>query len=145
MTTPAASPTSRAAILRKWLPVIAWSAAIFILSTASFSAVDTLRTIEKGTHAIIPGASVAAISVIHLLARKGAHFAVYGILFRLLVRGPMAKRRGLALLICIGYAMTDEFHQIFVPGRGASLYDVALDSSGALFSLYLLNFFREFA
>jgi VanZ family protein len=33
--------------------------------------------------------------------------------------------------------MVDEGHQLFVPGRGASFYDVALDSSGALFSNFL--------
>jgi VanZ family protein len=35
------------------------------------------------------------------------------------------------------YACLDETHQIFVPGRGPSLYDVALDSSGALFGRFL--------
>ena len=33
--------------------------------------------------------------------------------------------------------LLDEGHQIFVPGRTASLYDVAIDSSGALFSRFL--------
>jgi VanZ family protein len=35
------------------------------------------------------------------------------------------------------YAFSDEGHQLFVPGRTPSLYDVALDSSGALASRLL--------
>jgi VanZ family protein len=49
----------------------------------------------------------------------------------------MAQRPYLALMLCVVYALTDEGHQVFVPGRTASLYDVALDSTGALFSHFL--------
>jgi VanZ family protein len=35
------------------------------------------------------------------------------------------------------YALLDEGHQLFVTSRGPSLYDVALDSTGALFSRFL--------
>jgi VanZ family protein len=35
------------------------------------------------------------------------------------------------------YALMDEGHQLFVSNRGPSLYDVALDSTGALFSRFL--------
>ena len=72
-----------------------------------------------------------------MLVRKAAHFTEYGILFWLLVRGPMEQRPYLALMLCVVYALTDEGHQVFVPGRTASLYDVALDSTGALFSHFL--------
>ena len=30
------------------------------------------------------------------------------------------------------YAITDEFHQYFIPGRSAEIRDVLIDSSGAL-------------
>jgi VanZ family protein len=40
-------------------------------------------------------------------------------------------------MLCVGYAFLDEGHQIFAAGRTPSLYDVALDSSGALFSRFL--------
>jgi VanZ family protein len=73
----------------------------------------------------------------HMLVRKAAHFTNYGILFWLLIRGPMEGRPYAALAFCVFYALLDEGHQIFVPGRTASLYDVAIDSSGALFSRFL--------
>jgi VanZ family protein len=40
-----------------------------------------------------------------------------------------------ALIITIGYAATDEFHQMFVPGRAGSPLDVAIDSIGAGFGV----------
>jgi len=38
----------------------------------------------------------------------------------------------LAVLLCLLYAASDEWHQSFVPGRTASLYDVGVDGIGAL-------------
>lgn len=86
---------------------------------------------------LLPGASNSTIAVLHGLIRKGAHFTNYGILFWILIRGPMAGRPWKALMLCVCYAFLDEGHQILVPGRTPSLYDVALDSSGALFSRFL--------
>ena len=129
------SPSSPPAI--EWLPVLAWGTVIFIMSTSTFSAFNTSRFIEPIIMWLLPTASAGTIAVVHALIRKTAHFVEYGVLFWLLLRGPMAKRPYLALGICVAYALLDEGHQIFVPGRTASLYDVALDSTGALFSRFL--------
>jgi len=120
-----------------WLPVVVWIGVLFFLSTSVFSAANTSRIIVPILHWIAPAASAASVEFIHGLIRKSAHFTNYGILFWLLIRGPMAGRPYTALGLCVLYAMLDEGHQIFVPGRTASLYDVALDSSGALFSRFL--------
>lgn len=129
--------------LGEWIPVLLWGALIFTLSTSAFSAINTSRIIDPVLHWAIPGITAAAIDVCHTLVRKAAHFTEYGVLFWLLVRGPMAQRPYLALMLCIVYALTDEGHQVFVPGRTASLYDVALDSSGALFSHFLTTAIAE--
>ena len=120
-----------------WWPVILWCALIFTLSTSAFSAANTDRVIDPIVRFFMPGISPASLAITHMLARKSAHFTEYGILFWLLVRGPMAGRPYTALAVCVAYAMLDECHQIFVPGRTPSLYDVALDSTGALFSRFL--------
>lgn len=122
---------------RSWIPAMVWVTALFILSTSVFSAANTSRFIEPVLRWIFPGASAATISMLHGLIRKAAHFTNYGILFWLLIRGPMAGRPYTALALCVCYAFLDEGHQVFVPGRGPSLYDVALDSSGALFGRFL--------
>ena len=73
----------------------------------------------------------------HLL-RKTAHFCVYaalGALLCLTSLGFWAKRYVHALRsLIIGalYAISDEVHQAFVPGRGPGIGDVILDSIGVL-------------
>ena len=120
-----------------WAPAIIWMVGLFMLSTSLFSASNTSKVIEPLLQWFFPTASIATITLLHALIRKAAHFTNYAILFWLLIRGPLRGRPYVALGCCVLYAMLDEGHQIFVPGRGASLYDVALDSSGALFSRFL--------
>ena len=123
--------------LKLWLPTIIWLIALFVLSTSLFSAANTAKVIVPILRFLLPGASAATLAVLHELIRKTAHFTNYGILFWILIRGPMAGRPYTALALCVCYAFLDEGHQILVPGRTPSLYDVALDSSGALFSRFL--------
>jgi VanZ family protein len=123
--------------MREWLPVAIWGVVIFTLSTSAFTAANTSRIIDPILRFLIPGISGPAVDVVHALIRKAAHFTEYCILFWLLIRGPMVGRPYQALMLCVIYALLDEGHQIFVPGRTASLYDVALDSTGALFSRFL--------
>jgi VanZ family protein len=131
--------------LRQWIPVIAWGTIIFTLSTSAFSASNTAKTIDPILRWLLPGMTAASIDVAHTMIRKSAHFMEYGVLFWLLVRGPMSDRPYSALMLCVAYALLDEGHQSFVPGRTASLYDVALDSTGALFSHYLIAAIAELA
>jgi VanZ family protein len=123
--------------LKLWLPAILWLVALFVLSTSVFSAANTGKVIVPILRFLLPGTPEPTIMMLHGLIRKAAHFTNYGILFWILIRGPMAGRPYLALMICVCYAFLDEGHQILVPGRTPSLYDVALDSSGALFSRFL--------
>ncbi len=128
---------SEPAPLGQWIPVVLWGALIFMLSTSAFTAANTARIIDPILRWLFPALTAASVDICHNLIRKAAHFTEYGVLFWLLVRGPMVRRPYLALMLCVVYALTDEGHQAFVPGRTASLYDVALDSTGALFSHFL--------
>jgi len=139
------SEVSEPAPLAEWIPVVVWGALIFTLSTSAFSAANTARIIDPMLRWLLPAITAASVEVCHTLIRKAAHFTEYGVLFWLLVRGPMAQRPYLALMLCVVYASTDEGHQAFVPGRTASLYDVALDSTGALFSHFLTTAIAELA
>jgi VanZ family protein len=130
------APTGKSRLML-WLPTIFWLIAIFALSTSVFSAANTSKIIVPILHFLFPGVSQPTIAMLHGLIRKAAHFTNYGILFWILIHGPMAGRPYTALLLCVCYAFLDEGHQILVPGRTPSLYDVALDSSGALFSRFL--------
>jgi VanZ family protein len=85
------------------------------------------------------------------LMRKSAHFIAYLVL-GFLVSHAMKnedstatawKRRGTSLLLCVAYAISDEFHQVFVPGRGPLLKDVLIDGSGAALGVLLYVGARE--
>lgn len=77
------------------------------------------------------------IDLLHLLLRKFAHFSIYALLgvgvmgTALTFTGRGWKKFLLVLVICAGYAVTDEFHQLFVGERCGSPLDVLLDSCGA--------------
>ncbi len=123
--------------LMKWMPAVAWAVVLFCFSTSYFSAENTSRIIDPILRFLMPAASAITIAFAHGLVRKAAHFTNYAILFWLLVSGPLRARPYTAFALCVLYALLDEGHQIFVPNRTPSLYDVALDSSGALFSRFL--------
>ena len=69
------------------------------------------------------------------------HFGEYaagGVLAAAALRGPeRAERVVLALGFCALYALSDEWHQSFVPGRDPSGTDVAADVAGACVGVLL--------
>ncbi|MER2173643.1 MAG: VanZ family protein [Carnobacterium sp.] len=74
---------------------------------------------------------------LHHFIRKNAHFFIYfvlGVLVKVALMNSGVtgfKAIGIGLVICVGYAFSDEIHQLIVPGRGGQLSDVVIDSCGA--------------
>jgi len=79
--------------------------------------VDTVDTVER-----VATSTDFDLSRGNHIVRKNAHFFAYFVL-ALLVMNAVRRTDGndikLALLICVLYAISDETHQIFVPGRSA--------------------------
>lgn len=78
--------------------------------------------------------------------RKLAHATEYAV-FAMLLCGvwlDARRKRKLSALFAWGtatvYAATDEFHQLFVPGRSGQVKDALLDSCGAAVGVLLLMF-----
>ena len=79
------------------------------------------------------------------LVRKVAHWTEYFILGFLLMRALSANsdklifKRHIVLSVIVAavYAVTDEWHQSFVPNRDAKMSDVALDAVGACCGTWL--------
>lgn len=76
--------------------------------------------------------------------RKAAHFSIYFMLgvftFCSTVTFTQLKlflRSFIAFAVCVIYAVSDELHQYFVPGRSCELRDVCIDSSGALLAIVI--------
>jgi VanZ family protein len=130
--TPSQSPTTFPKKLSTWLiafaPPMLWAGLIYTLSAQS-----SLQSIESST--------------LDFFFKKLAHVTVYAVLFTLIHRGfrlilpqyfhskyPTAHWLIPVVVVAI-YAITDEFHQSFVPGRYATLKDIGFDLLGVLIAL----------
>lgn len=79
------------------------------------------------------------------IVRKSAHATAYFILgvFASLSLStysapPLLLRALFSQIICVGYAASDEYHQLFVDGRSGELRDVIIDSVGSLLAVLLI-------
>ena len=89
----------------------------------------------------IPSGEMPHFGFWDLLVRKSGHVLGYGLLALAYWYGLRFDRRRmwLVLLLVVFYALTDEFHQSFVPGRHPSWMDVLVfDGGGAVIMLGLL-------
>lgn len=106
--------------------LISWLVIIFILSAQPVYKSNGLskgiaERIVKAIEKVSPEKDINIDRFNHYL-RKTAHFLSYMILGILLmnvlrmvgVHG--GKRMAIALVVCVFYAISDEFHQLFVPG-----------------------------
>ena len=109
-------------ILNAWLPVVIWCGIIFYFSHQ-------------------PDLSVGLSKVWNLVIAKSAHITEYFVLAILFLRAlKINKFSGnrkifLVAALAIIYACTDEWHQIYVLGRNASVIDVGIDSVGVFLAV----------
>ncbi|WP_163195786.1 VanZ family protein [Clostridium thermarum] len=82
--------------------------------------------------------------------RKAAHFTEYFILYILFFnvfneKNSLTRALIYSLVGVFLYACTDEFHQLFVPGRSGKAVDVLIDTTGGLVALttvYIHSIFK---
>lgn len=128
-----------------WALTLSWMALIFFLShqpateSASLST-GVMAQVIKLMEKIAPGLHFD-MALLHYFIRKNAHFTVYLVLgvlvFNSLRRTETLKLTKaqlilVAVLICVLYAISDEVHQVFIPGRAGQIKDVLIDSAGAI-------------
>ncbi|MCX7694350.1 MAG: VanZ family protein [Caloramator sp.] len=74
---------------------------------------------------------------------KYVHFFLYmflGSLVFMYIKNNNLKNKFLvSVIFCSIYAISDEVHQYFVPGRGARALDVLIDSAGAFIGISLIK------
>jgi VanZ family protein len=125
--------------LVSWLLVIVWCIAIYCFSEFSwFTGENTKRVLDTVlSYLRFGGGEEEGPSLLNFIIRKLAHLTEFGILAVLVWRALSPKRAAYvgAWLFATVYAMTDEWHQSFEPGRTAAPKDVAIDSCGALLAL----------
>jgi len=107
--------------MSKWLPALLMMLVIFLMSARASSQLPSFDWADS-------------------LIKKSGHMVGYALLAVLYWRAFDLKteKRWLAWILTISYAVTDEFHQSFVPGRHSSIWDVVIfDNLGSLISLWL--------
>jgi len=127
---------------------------IFTGSTDLLSSQRTSRIIGPLLRWLNPNISDDTIRAVQAAVRKGSHVAEYSVLAMLVWRArrrprkndprPWSWRDGtFAIGLAGAYSVTDEFHQWFVPSRGASAWDVLLDTLGAAAGVLVLWWFAR--
>ncbi|TQR10147.1 VanZ family protein [Psychrobacillus soli] len=140
--------------LLAYTSVFLWMALIFYFSNQPANESNELSTgitevIVTAVEKVAPHSNFIVGNLNHFV-RKNAHFLIYLVLGVLLIHSLRLsgvdgyKGIGLALSICVLYAISDEVHQLFVPGRGAQVRDVFIDSAGAFvgIGIYVVILFR---
>jgi pimeloyl-ACP methyl ester carboxylesterase len=126
-------------LLKAWLPALIWMVLIFLGSSLLAASVSESRAVD-------------------FVAHKLVHLFEYSVLFVLIYRAVKGFGRGLFKLtavvgklntlvsfaLTVGYAVTDEIHQSFVPGRDARASDVLVDTLAALLGWLVIRYFRNF-
>lgn len=132
-----------------WMAVIYWFSAL----PASESSRQSGSLAHWLAEVIRPQASEAQLTQLAAWLdypiRKTAHmteYAVLGLLLFFFVRGWLRENRknyigAFALAVC--YAVTDEVHQLFVPGRSGQASDVCVDAGGVLLGLFVIYLFQK--
>ena len=107
--------------LNKHLPLILWCAFIYYLSSISKTA------------------DIGPTYWTNFIAKKSAHLVEYAILAFLSYRS-FNKSKLLTLIFTLLYAVSDEWHQQFIPFRESRIRDILIDQVGALLGLCLIKY-----
>ena len=123
--------------------IVIWMITVFCFSNQQGAeSGDTSRKFTVVIIQILTGKSLELddpfIEGIQLVIRKLAHFMVYAIGGFLMMNYAhdtnISQKQKLLYSISFGefYAITDELHQFFVPGRSGNIVDVGIDTLGVI-------------
>jgi hypothetical protein len=126
----------------RWLLAALWMSVIFATSCTVVFRPAFVGAVGR----VLPGRTLQGLWTgfwysCGLIVVKGYHAAEFALLF-LLVRMALHRlgaRRAtiIAVVSCLCYAISDEWHQTFVPGRGGSWTDVVFDMGGVSLTVML--------
>ena len=133
-------------IITSWLLLVLWMAFIFYMSSCNGNvSSDQSGTIAYVLHNIL---GINYSDKLIFIIRKCAHvseFFILGILVINLVSKYNVKHiYFISFIICVLYSSSDEFHQLFVPGRSGQVTDVLIDLIGVVLGLLLVFLIRCF-
>ncbi|HCJ41895.1 VanZ family protein [uncultured Ruminococcus sp.] len=142
------------ALIFRWVLLVGMCAVIFIFSSfpaeesssQSSEIVNTIISVTVNDFDSKPVPEQNALTeLLTVLVRKGAHFTEYAVLSALAFCAFVKIRKRFlrwlaAFAFAAVYSCSDEFHQLFVPGRAGMVRDVILDSCGSAFGAFVACF-----
>lgn len=117
-------------LLYRWGPAIIIMGIIFIASST-------------------PGSDLPDFGSVNFLAMKGGHLLGYILLSAAFLHGlsnggPITRSRiAVTWILVILYAVLDEWHQSFTPGRNPAFLDVSIDTAGGFLGVAFLYFIKK--
>lgn len=134
----------------KLILLILWMSLIFMFSSQNGSdSTETSSLVSKVLYVLIEFVFKGKYSLSEFvlkympIIRKLAHFSEYfilGVLAYLNVIEYSNKKEYLyAILFSVLYAISDEFHQLFVESRNGSIKDVLIDSLGVIIGVLICH------
>ncbi len=149
-------------IILSWIIVLIWMGVIFYLSSmntteSNSKSKDTINKVIETTVETTNNIGITnkhpsvkkkqqVTDFLNKPLRKCAHASVYFILsilllYALLISHYKFRKKYIltiifAILLCFFYAITDEYHQTFIPGRTGQFSDVLIDTAGATIGVF---------
>ncbi|MBR2139132.1 MAG: VanZ family protein [Bacilli bacterium] len=130
--------------------VLAWMVTVFMLShqiaeDSSKTSSNFITVIIKLFNKDIGQEQLETIMLkVETIVRKLAHFVLYtlgGMLITIMFinfKEYITKTKIASFLLGATYAITDEIHQLFIPGRSGEIRDVLIDSTGILLGVFII-------
>ncbi len=108
-----------------WLTAIIGAVLIFYISSRTFQPTE------------------GGFSLTPIVYHFYAFFLLSAFILISILKGKIKKKKIIiGIAIAIFYGISDEIHQLFVPGRSFSLFDIMINSTGIIFAaiLYIQRF-----
>lgn len=123
--------------------LLSWLIFIFVMSSfeSNLSDVQSNLVVDFISSAIPSSSSLNLVFIV----RKVAHFLEYALLGFLFALNFHTHHKNTLYSVpaSLFYAITDEFHQLFVSGRSAQPLDILIDILGASFGLLIFYLFQK--
>jgi len=133
-----------------WILVLIWMSVIFMFSSQDVEASSqSSGVISEAIYEVIEDSfpdSPITEDTFEFTLRNAAHFILYFVLGIFILNAlyfykiKWISLIGFSLLIAVLYALTDELHQYYVPGRAFQVNDLIIDTLGAMTGILIVAF-----
>lgn len=130
--------SQRKQLILSWMLVVLWAAVIFLMSAhtgSDFDGTGPLAAIKRWLVGLVAPVFGPETDIVNVAAHF-TEYLIFGVLLfaavrRTWPRAPLGRLALVAVAVASLYAVTDEFHQAFVPGRLCDPADWLTDTLGA--------------